>query len=337
MISKESILSKTHYGLSIYSHIFRLYYPDEVVLRLVGRDCGLCRNPFNADKETLHIFIEKADPTNVMSAEFARHEDTENAIAASDAFSFAELHYKQNGEELLQTLNKELNLRIGENRYFYHRPQSLKIPVEKQKIAVQSPEFSFFKAPVSNTKPHKAVTLLQIYNAIKGNYYKERTEKLRAISDVQQARKFKAANFDYCTFSGTFTSRNNKALIKHSGLLCLDFDHLSSVELSCKREQNSNSFEVLPSAADNIQMLFNRLLQDDYFDTQLLFRSPSGDGLKWIIPIDTAAATHGDYFAAVANYILQTCGIAVDKSGRDMSRACFLPHDPQAFINPQLK
>jgi hypothetical protein len=94
-------------------------------------------------------------------------------------------------------------------------------------------------------------------------------------------------------------------------LLCVDFNHLNSVET-----------------------LFNPLLQDDYFDTQLLFRSPSGDGLKWIISIDTSQATHGDYFAAVANYILQTYGVAVDKSGRDISRACFLPYDPQAFINP---
>jgi hypothetical protein len=127
-----------------------------------------------------------------------------------------------------------------------------------------------------------------------------------------QARKFKAANFDYCTFSGVFTTLNDKALIKHSGLLCLDFDHLPSVE----------------------KLRFQRL-QDEYFDTQLLFVSPSGDGLKWIISIDTTATTHGNYFAAVANYILQTYGVAVDKSGRYLSRACFLPHDPQAFINTQ--
>jgi hypothetical protein len=200
------------------------------------------------------------------------------------------------------------------------------------------PVFSFFKAPVSNTKPHKVVSLLQIYNAIKGDYYKERTEKLRAILSPlsfrrgiggegefsprscgegsgersAQARKFKATNFDYCTFSGVFTSRNDKALVKHSGLLCVDFDHLQ-----------------------NLSDIKSRLLADEYFDTQLLFVSPSGDGLKWIISIDTAAMPHGDYFAAIANYIVQTSGVAVDKSGRDLSRACFLPHDPQAFINPQ--
>jgi hypothetical protein len=310
--SKEAILNKTHHGLGIYSHILRLYYPDKTVLRLVKRDCGLCRNPFISNKKTLHIFIHKE---NVLGKEHARHRDSANAIPAGDAFGFAELHYKQQGDELLQTINKELNLHIGEKRNFYNnKPQTTNSPYSpKTPYSPYSPLFSFFKAPISNTKPHKAVSLLQIYNAIKGNYYKDRTQKLQAISDVGQARKFKAANFDYCTFSGVFTTRSDKALIKHSGLLCIDFDHLS-----------------------NIELLRNQLLQDEYFDTQLLFRSPSGNGLKWIISIDTAAATHGNYFAAVANYILQTYGVAVDKSGRDISRACFLPHDPQVFINPLL-
>jgi len=190
-----------------------------------------------------------------------------------------------------------------------------------------TPLFSFFKSPITNTKPHKTVNLLQIYNAIKGDYYKERTEKLHAISNVRQARKFKAANFDYCTFSGTFTTRNDKALITHSGLLCIDFDHLNPL--------------------NNLEILFNNLLQDEYFDTQLLFRSPSGDGLKWIIQIPTTLSAldnldnlktfhHAQYFTAIANYISQTYGVAVDKSGRDISRACFLPHDPNAYINSQL-
>jgi hypothetical protein len=337
-INKESILHKTHYGLGIYAHILRQYYPDEIVLHLVERDCGLCRNPFNSNKKTLHIFIEKEKSckreqssnsfetmpsvadfaqsenilSNVYDKEFARHRDSENAIPAGDAFDFAELHYKQSGAELLQTLNKELNLRIGEQWSFYANAQKFVSYSETLKPQSPfSPLFSFFKAPITNIKPHKAVSLLQNYNSIKGDYYKARTEKLRAISDVVQARLFKAANFDYCTFSGVFTTRNDKALIKHSGLLCLDFDHLQSVE-----------------------KLRFQLLQDEYFDTQLLFRSPSGNGLKWIISVDTTETTHGDFFAAVANYLKSTYNVEVDKSGKDISRACFLPYDPQAFINP---
>ena len=307
---QQSILDKTHYGLKIYSHILRLYYPNEVVLRLIERDCGLCRNPFNSNKETLHIFIEKSDPTNTMSAELARHQDTTNAIPAGDAFSFAQLHYKQQGDELLQTINKDLCLRIGEVFNFYANRKATS-PLIVPHIPNPTPHFSFFKAPINNTKPHKTVNLSQIYKAIKGDHYKKRTQQLRAILDVQQARKFKASNFDYCTFSGIFTTRNDKALVKHSGLLCIDFDHIQSVAT-----------------------LRSQLLKDEYFDTQLLFVSPSGNGIKWIISIDTTATPHRNYFTAIANYIKQTYAVEVDKSGRDTSRACFLSFDPQAFINP---
>lgn len=323
VINKHSILEKTHYGTNIYSHILREYYPNAIVMKITGRDCGLCRNPFNDNKETLHVWIEKEE-TDGRPTYIARHEDTENAIPSGDVFDFFELHYKQQSEELLQTINKELHLHIGEKRDFYSRnvePQRVTAPnpVHFKTLQTQSlplgevggAYFSFFRAPISNTKPLKAISLLDVYKYIVGDYARQRTEKLRSFDNVKRARTFKAANFDYCTFSGTFNSRNDKELIKHSNLLCLDFDHIKDLET-----------------------LFKRLLNDEYFETQLLFRSPSGDGLKWIIPIDTSQTAHSNYFASVANYILQTYGVEVDKSGRDISRACFLPYDPQAYLNP---
>ena len=315
--SKEAILSKTHYGIGIYAHILRLYYPDETVLSLSGRTCSPTKNPFNADKSTLNIFIEKESVLgNALDKEFARHSDSENAIPAGDAFDFAELHYKQSGDELLQTLNRDMNLHIGENWSFYSQKKTV-INTTKNEVTLVKNEkafaFSFFKAPIKNTIPHKTVSLVQVYNAITGEYYKQNTEKLRSISDVVQARKYKAANFDYCTFSGVFTARNDKSLVTHSELMCIDFDHVQ-----------------------NLDTLRQALLADEYFDTQLLFISPSGDGLKWIIEIDNRKAPHGEYFASVANYILQTYSVVVDKSGKDISRACFLPFDPNAFINPLL-
>ena len=321
-------MSKTHYGIGIYAHILRSYYPEQTVLSLSGRTCLPAKNPFNADKPTLNIFIYKESILdNALDREFARHDDSENAIPAGDAFDFAELHYKQSGDELLQMINKEMNLHIGEKFDFYtNGKKSNQTPDSSQ---TQSPLveettfgvsqlggcfFSFFKAPVRNTIPHKSISLLDAYNYIVGDYAKQRTEKLRGIKEPKQARQYKASTFDYCTFSGMFQTRNDKALISHSGLLCIDFDHLQSVDL-----------------------LRKQLLQDEYFDTQMLFVSPSGDGLKWIISIDTKQSTHSNYFAAVANYILQTYGVEVDKSGRDISRACFLPYDPQAYINPLYK
>ena len=322
-IDKQSVLDKTHFGLDIYAHILRVYYPGQTVLSLSGRTCAPARNPFNADKPTLMVVIVDNE---------ARHTDTDNTIAEGNALDFAELHYKQSGDELLQMLNEEMNLRIGEKFDFYADGKKLNQTPDSSQT--QSPPvgdlggclFSFFKAPVRNTIPHKSICLLDAYNYIVGDYAKQRTEKLRSIKDQKQARQFKASTFDYCAFSGMFTTRNDKALVSHSGLLCIDFDHLQSVDL-----------------------LRNQLLQDEYFDTQLLFRSPSGDGLKWIIQISTPVGepaigirqlvgfSHSDFFAAVANYMLQTYSVAVDKSGRDISRACFLPHDPDAYINPLYK
>ena len=306
-LNKESILKKTHYGLNIYAHILRCYYPEQIVLSISGRTCAPARNPFNSDKPTLFIEVKK---------NMAVHRDSENAIPAGDVFSYAELHYKQSGDELLQILNVEMNLQISEKFTFYGKNPEGELPKSSSIERIGEASFSFFKAPVSNITPHSQTTLVQIFNAIKGNYYEERTSNLRAFADGKLARLYKAQHFDYCTFSGVFTTRNDKSLVKHSGLLCIDFDHLNSVET-----------------------LFKSLLQDDYFDTQLLFRSPSGDGLKWIIQInpplrDLGSFSHGEYFAAVANYIRQAYGVEVDKSGRDLSRACFLPHDPNAYINP---
>jgi hypothetical protein len=174
------------------------------------------------------------------------------------------------------------------------------------------PSFSFFQRPVTNTIPSKEVNLVDIYNLIKGPSLEEITACLRSIANPKQAKKYKATWFHYVTFSGTFTRRNDNSLTRHSGLLTIDFDNLPD----------------LPA-------LKERLLDDEYFETELLFTSPSGNGLKWIIPISLAQATHRQYFESISNYMLQTYGFPIDPSGKDISRACFLSHDAGVFINPK--
>jgi hypothetical protein len=154
--------------------------------------------------------------------------------------------------------------------------------------------------------------LTEIYNLIKSDAYAYHTKALRALKDPKEARKYKATYFDYVTFSGLFSSRSNVNLQTHSGLLCTDFDHI-----------------------DDVYDLGDKLLDDPCFETELLFISPSGDGLKWIIPIDISEVLHQDYFRAVSNYILETYKLKVDLAGSEVSRACFLPHDPEVYINPK--
>ena len=47
MINRKNILDKTLYGAGIYSHIIREHFPDEIVMHVKGRDCGVIRNPFH--------------------------------------------------------------------------------------------------------------------------------------------------------------------------------------------------------------------------------------------------------------------------------------------------
>ena len=88
-------------------------------------------------------------------------------------------------------------------------------------------------------------------------------------------------------------------------------------------------FDHLP----NLNEVKKQLLEDEYFETELLFTSPSGDGLKWVIKIDLSKATHQEYFKAVSNYLQQKYKLEVDQSGKDISRACFLSHDPDAILH----
>lgn len=294
-ISREAILDKTHYGLKIYAYVLRQYYPKTTVLSLKGRDCGIVRNPFNGGKETLRIHIDGV---------IAAHRDTELETFKGDVFDFAQYHFKIMDEaELLQKINEVLHLNL-----------EVKIPNELDWLNNPDDTWyadcSFFKAPVRNVFPAETLRLHQIYAFITSDKYKNITEELRAITDVKEARKFKANRFDYVTFSGVFEKRNDNNLLQHSNLLTIDFDHL-----------------------ENLQEVKTQLLNDEYFETEMLFTSPSGDGLKWIIRIDVSEISHSDYFIAVANYIKHNYNIEVDQSGKDVSRACFLPYDPTAFLH----
>ena len=174
-------------------------------------------------------------------------------------------------------------------------------------------KFSFFKAPVTNITPYRDITLLDAYRVITGKYYKPQTKKLRFISDKQENRHYKSTHFPYCTFSGIFTRRNEDSLINHSNYIALDFDHI-----------------------ENIEILKRQLLKDPYFQTELLFVSPNGAGLKWLVSIDVNGKySHADWFQALYNYIHETYSIKIDKSCRDIARASFLCHDPDAFIHPK--
>ena len=306
MITRKDILHKTHYGLKIFSHILQKFHPGETVLYVNGNTCKPVNNPFLLDKHR-SLQIE------VVNNEAVYH-DIEQPGFCGNVFDFAQLYFKTaTEEELLLAIHDALNLRLIEQITDYElNSRRIQEVLEKIPDTEWNPKFSYYKSPIRNIYPAKSIGLQDVYNMIKDVNRKYKTRMLRTIKDRKKAQHYKANNFDYVTFSGVFTKRTDKNLVKHSSLLVVDFDHLKDVN-----------------------KVKEKLFMDTYFETELLFTSPSGDGLKWLIKIDLKEETHSQYCMAVSRYLEETYGIAMDTSGQDVSRACYLPYDPDIFINPR--
>lgn len=177
------------------------------------------------------------------------------------------------------------------------------------------PQFSFYRAPVTNVSPVRSINILQLYNAIKSDFYAGVTTKLRSITDPKEKRKFKAKNFDHFTISGIFQQRNKSGVLNRTFYSIFDFDHLDD-----------------PESVKTI------LVNDPYISPDLAFVSPSGDGLK-IAVYDQDHSEHEKFYQLVADYIrIKHPDIYpfLDKSTRDISRTCFICHDPRAYCNKNI-
>lgn len=181
--------------------------------------------------------------------------------------------------------------------------------MESSETLRPEPTFSFFRRPIKNLSPAAEWTLTNAWRYITGPEAVDTTQNLRAMTDKNERRAFKACHFDYVTFSGSFSKRGTKYLNHHSRLLCLDFDHVADVE-----------------------GLFAQLVRDEHLVTRLLFRSPSGTGLKWVVGIDLERFGHEEWFERISAYCRQKYGIAPDAQCKDVGRACFLPYDPGAYL-----
>src|SRR5690349_19015464 len=97
-----------------------------------------------------------------------------------------------------------------------------------------------------------------IVNRIRTGKSKAIVERLRAERDELKQKDLKEQLPAIC-FSGTFTSRENKSLMVHSGLVAIDFDHLDG---------------DLPK--------FRAKIDSDRY-THISFVSPRGNGLKVVV------------------------------------------------------
>lgn len=171
------------------------------------------------------------------------------------------------------------------------------------------PLFSFYRKPILNVHPARDLDLQELYELIKGDLYEPVTQELRLTTE-NEVDKFKRTRLDSVTVSGTFYTREDNAIINHSGLVCIDFDDV-----------------------EDINKLKKWLAKNLY--TLMVFVSPSGTGLKWILRVNPKL-DHKKQYNAIINYLTQQGIEYVDTSCINVSRACFLGHDRDVFINPDV-
>jgi BT4734-like, N-terminal domain len=144
--------------------------------------------------------------------------------------------------------------------------------------------------------------------------YKDEITKLRTLTDKTQRDKVKAT-LPACTISGTFSKRDSKALIQHSGFICLDFD--------AKGNEHITDWPALRNSLADIKNVYFSAL------------SASGQGVFLIVPI-LKPYMHKEHFKALQNDF-NALGLTVDKACSDVSRLRGLSYDPEAIFNEDAK
>jgi replicative DNA helicase len=162
-----------------------------------------------------------------------------------------------------------------------------------------------------NAYPVGDFAIDDILAGIKDGKFKGKVEQLRNIKDKNAYAEAKI-NFPSVTVSGTFSQRNKKCLIKHSGLICLDIDNLDYVET------------------------VKSTIKKDRF-VYAIFTSVSGKGLAVIVPIEPDQEKHFSAFQKLKDYFFMMYGLEVDKSCSDISRLRFLSYDPDMHLNTKAK
>lgn len=171
---------------------------------------------------------------------------------------------------------------------------------------------SYFPGPIHNIHPSESLSLAEVHARITGVAFAKNTEFLRQLPSSKKKASYKSRKFPYVTFGGLFQQRSDRQLLQASGLMVLDLDDVK-----------------------DLQAAKMALLEDKLLDTELLFVSPSGKGLKWVIRTDLSDSDYAEYFRGSSGYLRKKFGLEVDPSGKDISRACFLCHDPEAYLNPR--
>ena len=142
---------------------------------------------------------------------------------------------------------------------------------------------------------------------IKNGSSKDKVEAIRTETDKERRNLLKRDLPSIC-FSGTFNKREDKAIVEHSGFICLDFD----------------GYETEGDLLDD-----KSILSADRHSYSV-FVSPSGNGLKVIVRIPPDVDNHKNYFNSLEKHFNSKY---FDTTSKNISRVCYESYDPDIYTN----
>ena len=156
-------------------------------------------------------------------------------------------------------------------------------------------------------------SLIHILQDIKNGKYESEIKSIRYAfhSGKDQIADELKSNLLGFTTSGTFSTQRKEAfLTNYTQIINLDFDHIPSEDLA------------------NLAAIINNCKF-----TLASFVSPRGEGIKVFIKINSNADKHAIAYNQVANFYKSLTGFDFDPKCKDLTRLCFVSHDPDTFIN----
>jgi hypothetical protein len=169
-------------------------------------------------------------------------------------------------------------------------------------------KFSVFKDLLKSKDTPYLVDLTKIVKRIQTGKSIEIIDRVRSAKSKKEADLIKQ-ELPCILFAGEFAQRNGNGLIKHSGLMCVDFDKYENDEV----------------------MLEHRAMLQQNPHFVLLFTSPSGNGLKGVVKIPEATKeTHSKYFKSFQEKFDFEYW---DKSCSNVDRVCYESFDPNIYVN----
>ena len=160
-------------------------------------------------------------------------------------------------------------------------------------------------------------TIPEILQEIKTGKYKPGITYLRKSLSENKMEAYEKAKKSLLAFtpSAKFEGGRKMDFIKeYSKHLILDIDKLNKEDL-LKAAHTANQCEY----------------------TLASFISPSGNGLKILVLINTDKANHKETFLLVQAHYENLLGLEIDKSGKDITRLCFYSYDENLYHNPEAK